>query len=72
MKPVVDRLEQEFKGKVEFRVYVDDSGPDNLAGTLGVQYVPTYVFVNTDGSIAQQVVGGMAEEDMRKALEALN
>lgn len=71
MKPVVDRLEKEFTGKVEFRVYVDDAGPDNLAGKLGVQYVPTYFFVNSDGKVAKSVVGGMAEQDMRAALQAL-
>ncbi|MBE0475927.1 MAG: thioredoxin family protein [Coriobacteriia bacterium] len=70
----MDRLRKEYEGKVEFRVY-DIDGPGGeageLAGELGVQYVPTFVFVNADESISAQVVGGMAERDLRGRLDAL-
>lgn len=74
MKPVVDRLSKEFKGRVEFRRYdVDAPGSDGqrLATKMGVQYVPTFVFVNADGSGAGQVVGGMSEQALRARLESL-
>jgi len=74
MKPVVDRLEQQYKGKVEFKRYdVDSSAEGNqLMSQFNAKYVPTFVFVNKDGSVATQKVGENSEADMKKALDALN
>ncbi len=55
MAPVVDRLKAAYEGKVEFKLYdveKDKQGSD-LANSLGVQYVPTFVFVSSDGAIQQ-------------------
>ena len=38
---------------------------------MGVQYVPTFVFVNSNGVIAKNVVGEMTEQNMSAAVEAL-
>jgi len=73
MKPLVEGLEKEYADKVEFRrlnVETDQSGVE-LANKLGVQYVPTFLFVNSDGVIAQQVVGGQTAEQMKAQLDAL-
>lgn len=73
MKPLVERLEQTYKSTVEFRrlnVETDQSAID-LATKMGVQYVPTFVFVNSNGVISKNVVGGMTEPDMSKAVQAL-
>lgn len=73
MKPVVDGLKKEYEGKVEFRllnVETDSAGVD-LANKLGIQYVPTFVFVNSDGVISSQVVGEQDVAQMRTALDAL-
>ncbi len=73
MAPVVDRLKAAYEGKVEFKLYdveKDKQGSD-LANSLGVQYVPTFVFVSSDGAIQQKVVGEMTEAKMREALDAL-
>ena len=74
MKPVVDRLEQQYKGKVEFKRYdVDNSAEGNeLMSQFNAKYVPTFVFINKDGSVSSQKVGENTEADMQKALDALN
>ena len=73
MKPVVDRLKQQYTGKVEFKLYdVDNSAEGNkLMGQFNAKYVPTFIFVNKDGSVSDQKVGEVAEADMKKALDAL-
>jgi len=73
MKPLVEGLEKEYDGKVEFRklnVETDQSGV-KLANELGVQYVPTFLFVNSDGVISKQVVGAQSEAQMKAMLGAL-
>lgn len=73
MKPVVDRLEQEYEGKVEFRLYDVDQSQEGqeLMRQYGAQYVPTFVFLNSDGTEADRVVGEASEEDMRAILDSL-
>ncbi len=74
MKPLVERLKREYAGKVEFRRYVDSGDPvgDKLSQEFNVQYVPTFVFVNADGSVSgQPIVGGVSESVLRQRLDAL-
>lgn len=74
MKPLVERLAKEYEGTVETRRYVDTGDPvgDALARQLKVQYVPTFVFVNADGSLSgQAIVGGVEESVLRQRLDAL-
>ena len=73
MKPLVERLEQTYKGKVEVRklnVETDKAAID-LATKMGVQYVPTFVFVNSNGVSSKTVVGEMTEQNMSAALDVL-
>lgn len=74
MKPVVDRLKKQYEGKVEFKLYnVDNSAEGNqLMAQFNAKYVPTFVFLNKDGSVSTQKVGETPEADMKKALDALN
>ena len=73
MKPLVEGLKPQYTDKVEFRLYNVESDQEGvaLANKLGVQYVPTFVFVNSNGIISQQVVGEQTEAQMRQALDAL-
>lgn len=74
MAPIVDGLKAEYEGTVEFRLYdvEKDAEGSELATKFGAQYVPTFVFVNSDGSVAGQVVGESTVEVMREKLDALN
>jgi cytochrome c-type biogenesis protein len=74
MKPVVDRLSAEYAESVEFRlVNLDTGGSDaaQLADRFGIQYVPTFVFVDETGEIVEQHVGGMEESLLREKLDGL-
>lgn len=73
MKPVVDRLSEEYEGVVEFRLYdvdKDEEGAE-LMRRYGVQYVPTFVFVGSDGVEVDRAVGEVSEEQMRRMLDSL-
>jgi len=69
----VDRLEDEYKDTVEFRLVNVEKDPSGsaLMQQFGAQYVPTFVFVNTDGSTAGQVVGAVEESALRERLDSL-
>ena len=71
MKPVVDRLNTQYQGKVEFRLYdVDKSAEGSaLMRQFNSQYVPTFVFVNRDGTVAQQKVGEISETNLKALLD---
>jgi len=73
MKPVVDGLKKEYEGKVEFRLYdvEKDAEGAQLAQDFGAQFVPTFVFVNADGTTSDQVVGEVAKAQLTKALDKL-
>lgn len=74
MKPVVDRLTEEFAGRVDVRrenVSGGDAAAEVLANQFQVQYVPTFVFLNADGSKADLVVGSLDEASLRAKLTAL-
>lgn len=73
MKPLVERLQKEYAGKIEFRRYNLESDQEGiaLANGLGVSAVPTFVFVNGNGVQSNTTVGGMTEEQMRAQLDKL-
>lgn len=74
MKPLVEGLEKTYAGKVEFQRLNSDGSVESvntLADKLGVQYVPTFFFVNADGSISKSVVGEMSQQDLAAAVAAL-
>lgn len=74
MRPVVDRLKQQYAGKVDVRV-IDLSGADadaeQLATRFGVEYVPTFAFVDADGTRRGQIVGATSESALRARMDAL-
>lgn len=73
MKPVVDGLKQQYEGKVEFRLLnvETDQAANDLANSLGVTGVPTFIFVNSDGVQAGQIVGATSKQGLTQALDGL-
>ena len=73
MQPVVDRLKGDYEGTVEFRLVDADKDPEAnaLMAKYGAQYVPTFVLLNSDGSVSKQFVGVVEEAVIREALDAL-
>jgi len=73
MKPLVEGLEKTYKDKVEIRRYnveTDQTGVE-LAQKLGVQYVPTFLFVTAEGVVSKTLVGEQSEQAMVAGLDAL-
>ena len=74
MKPLVEGLEKQYSGTVEFRrLNVDGSDQASLAlaDKLGVQYVPTFVFVTKDGVVSKSIVGEQTTQSLQQGLDAL-
>jgi len=73
MKPVVDRLKDRFKGKIDFRRYDvnSDQTGQQLADALGAQYVPSFVFFNAKGEKVDMIVGGVPETTLKAKLDTL-
>jgi len=73
MKPLVERLKQEYEGKVVFKLYNIEKDPEGakLANELGAEYVPTFVFYDSTGAKAGMKVGEVSEEEFRAQLDAL-
>jgi thioredoxin-like negative regulator of GroEL len=74
MKPLVERLEKEYQGKVEFRRLNVETDPAavELANKMGVQYVPTFIFANSSGIVSKNSVGEMTEANLKAGLDVLN
>lgn len=73
MAPVVDRLEQSYNNRVDFRVYktMDQSADQNkFASQHGVSAVPSMVLVKADGSELQRWTGTQSEDLIASALDA--
>jgi thiol-disulfide isomerase/thioredoxin len=74
MKPVVDRLREEYGDDIDFRDYPLDKGDpeaEALARSVGLRYVPTFLFAGPDGTVVERLVGEVPEETMREAIESL-
>jgi thioredoxin-like negative regulator of GroEL len=73
MAPVVDRLTEEYKGDVEIRALnvEDDEEAARMASGFRVQYVPTFVLVDADGTAVNTLGGELDEGDLRDALDAI-
>jgi len=69
----VQALKKQYTDKVEFRVLnvETDAEAVKLAEKLGVAYVPTFVFVNTDGAVSKTVVGEQTKQQLTDALDLL-
>lgn len=72
MKPIVDGLINEYEGKVDI-VYVDVDDPNNqeLTAAFRINAVPTFAFVNSDGSVKELFVGGMYENVLKQKIDSL-
>ncbi len=68
----MDRLKKEFSGQVDFQILnVDEKENDEEAAKYGVQYIPTFIFLDKSGKQVDKVVGGIPEEELRKKIEKL-
>lgn len=71
---MVDGLVQKYAGRYDIKVMNLSSGDpeyERLAQSYGVEYVPTFVFLNSDGSKANTLVGAQSAERLEAELVKL-
>lgn len=56
MAPIVDGLAKQYEGKVAVRKINTDTDPAALK--YAVQKIPTYIFIDSSGTVLDTVVGG--------------
>jgi thiol-disulfide isomerase/thioredoxin len=72
MEPVVDGLYEEYGESVHFAVLdANDDAFDEQVKTYGVQFVPTFVLVDSSGAEVNRYVGAVEEETLAQELAAL-
>ncbi len=68
MNPVLDELEKELEGKVEFvKINVDEDQAES--GKYGVMSIPTFVVVKDDKEVGRRV-GVTPKEELKRLLTA--
>lgn len=69
LSPIIEKLGEEYKGKVKvFKLNTDDN-PDT-AVKFRVQAIPTLLFFKS-GSVVEHLVGVQPEKEIRSKLEGL-
>ena len=67
MSPVIDKLAEEFDGKIKVgKVNVDENG--DLAVKYGIMSIPNMVFFK-NGEVADRVVGAIPKPAMKEKFE---
>ena len=67
--PIVDKLSEEYKGKLSFcKVNVDEN--HDTAAEYHVMSIPTLIFFKK-GQLVEQTVGGISEKMLRSKLQEL-
>lgn len=67
MNPIVEELEKEFAGRVEFvKINVDERGED--AQKYGIMSIPTYV-IEKDGKEVARTTGARPKEEFKSWIE---
>ena len=69
LKPIFEKLAEEFKGRVDF-VTVDVDENPQLAQAYGVQSIPMMVFLNKDGQIQNTLVGFQNRDQLLAAINS--
>ena len=73
MEPVVDGLQQEYAGRIDFQVFKDvntDEAGSALAADHGVRAVPTMMLVSPEGTEIERWVGARSADELRSAFDA--
>lgn len=71
---MVDGLVKKYSGRYDMKVVNLSNGDAQdrvLAQSYGVEYVPTFVFLNRDGSVSSTKVGSLRAEQIEAELAKL-
>jgi len=70
MKPIIDELQQEYKGKANI-LLIEIYEQRSLAAQYGIRAIPTQVFFDRAGKEAWRHQGFLPKEDIVKKLKEL-
>ncbi len=59
MKPVIAELQKQYGSKIEFILANTDSEGYQLAANMEVMYIPSYVFVDSNGQQVGKLLSGV-------------
>ena len=62
MNPIIEEIEKEFKGKVEFETINVDEKPE-VSSNYGVMSIPTYI-IEKDGQEVGRKIGVTSKADL--------
>ena len=68
LKPIFSKLEEEFKGRINFITIDVDENPE-ISAAYGVQSIPMLIFMSPDGQIKNTLVGFQTRDQL---LETIN
>jgi thioredoxin-related protein len=70
MKPIVDGIEQQYKGRlVVIRLDIQSATGRALAPVYNFQYTPTFIFFDTQGKELWRSVGNLDEARLQDSLK---
>jgi thioredoxin 1 len=67
VSPIIDQLAKQYEGKVKFVKVNTDENPD-IAGSLGIQGIPTLIIFN-GGKEVERVVGAAPKDHYVRHIE---
>lgn len=73
MAPIVNGLKPQYDDTVAIRMYnVESSDAGNeLAQEYGIQFVPSFVFVDGEGNYVNTIIGEISESGLKAELDKL-
>ena len=72
MKPIVNRLQEEFEGKVSvYQLNAAQEANVRLQNQWGLRGHPAFAILDEDGSVADKLFGPQTEVDLRRAMESI-
>ncbi|GAB4502753.1 MAG: hypothetical protein Fur0035_23090 [Anaerolineales bacterium] len=70
-KPVVDRIEAEFAGRLQvIRVNIQEKAGMTLAPLYRFEFTPTFIFFDEGGNELWRTVGSLDEERLRQTMQS--
>jgi len=72
MAPIVNGLKPQYEDDVAIRIYnAETEAGGALAEEYGVQFVPTFVFVDASGVVVNTIIGETTENALKAELDRL-
>lgn len=70
MKPIVDGIEQQYKGRLNIiRLDIQSDTGRTLAARYGFQYTPTFIFFDVQGKEVWRSIGRLYVNQVRNSLK---